>query len=329
MSGNIPIYSANVNRPVGFTQESNIKDFSKNYILWGIDGNFVFRVIENGTLFATTDHCGCIEIRDSNVIPEYLLYALYSVKDKYGFDRTLRASLQNMRTIEVNVPIDNNGAFDVVTQERIAKGYTLIEEIKSKALSDIRRISGIKLTIPQETRVKNERLVDLFDIHLGNAKYNRRYFNSHKGSYPVYSGQTKNSGEIAKIDTYDYDTEGLTWTIDGYAGRVFYRKGKFSLTTHCGLLVIKKQYLSKLSYEFLAYLLDNILPSYAVGEGNRRLKKAHISKINIDIPIDDNGEYDFQQQQNIAKVYKTTDSIKENIIRQLNRVIETNILVSS
>ncbi|WP_367699049.1 restriction endonuclease subunit S, partial [Helicobacter pylori] len=41
------------------------------------------------------------------------------------------------------------------------------------------------------------------------------------------------------IDTYDFDGEFLTWTTDGaYAGSVFYRNGRFSITNVCGLLQV-------------------------------------------------------------------------------------------
>ena len=38
------------------------------------------------------------------------------------------------------------------------------------------------------------------------------------------------------IDRFAYDCDCLTWTTDGvYAGSIFIRRGKFSMTTHCGV----------------------------------------------------------------------------------------------
>ena len=54
--GDIPVYSANVFEPFVYTDKSNITDFSKAYVLWGIDGEFSFNVMERGTIFASTDH---------------------------------------------------------------------------------------------------------------------------------------------------------------------------------------------------------------------------------------------------------------------------------
>jgi len=206
----------------------------------------------------------------------------------------------------------NLSDFSSMLNETSANIKELIQEIKT--------IEGGK-----ESKFKEVEIPEIFDIALGSAKYNHRYFSTHKGKYPVYSGQTKNKGEIAKIDTFDHNIKGLTWTIDGYAGRVFYRGGKFSLTCHCGLLTIKKELKDKLDYEFLKYLLDNELPNYSVGEGNRRLKKTHIEKVSIKIPINSKGEYDLRKQKEIAKKYKIVELIKNELQKELGKVIETSV----
>jgi restriction endonuclease S subunit len=324
--GDIPIYSANVFHPIGYGNKSNIPDLSRNYIIWGIDGDFDFNLMEKGKKFVSTDHCGAIKIKDDNLIPQYLLYFLYNVRDKYGFDRALRASLKNMKSIEIKIPVKENGDFDLDKQNSIANGYELIKEIKSKLSENIKEVDEAKIKLMDDYKESKEKLIpELFKISLGSSKYDHRYFDTHKGQYPVYSAQTTKFGEIAKINTYEYDTEGLTWTIDGYAGKVFHRKGKFSMTTHCGLLQIKEEVKGKLDYEFLKYLLDNELSNYAVGEGNKRIKKTHISRIGIRIPIDKNGNYNIEKQREIAREYRIIEQTKSSVKNELKRIIETAI----
>ena len=48
----IPAYSANAMLPFGCVASSNLKDFSKPSILWGIDGNFDINFIPAGVLAA-------------------------------------------------------------------------------------------------------------------------------------------------------------------------------------------------------------------------------------------------------------------------------------
>ena len=323
--GKIPIFSANVFTPMGYGYKSNIPAFDKNFVLWGIDGDFDFNIKKKGEEFISTDHCGTITIKDDKLLPEFLLYALYKVKDKYGFDRGLRASLGNMQNIEIDIPLDKNEDFDLIKQKEIADKYMFTEEIKSKIKEQSKIITDSNLDLSGQYKHRIVLIPSIFNINLGSAKYDRKYFSIHKGNYPVYSGQTKNNGEIAKIDTYDYEQEGLTWTIDGYAGRVFYRNGKFSMTTHCGLLIIKDEFKDKLDYEFLKSLLDNELPNHSVGEGNKRLKKNHISQVGIKIPINYNGEFDLDKQKEIAGKYKLIGQITKELQKELNKAIETSV----
>ncbi len=61
------------------------------------------------------------------------------------------------------------------------------------------------------------------------------------GKYPVYSSQTKNNGCLGFINTYDFNSEQLTWTTDGAnAGTIFKREGKYNCTNVCGTLELVK-----------------------------------------------------------------------------------------
>jgi type I restriction-modification system DNA methylase subunit len=130
IQGTIPLYSANVFKPVGLLNKSNITDFKEDFILWGIDGDFEFAHIERGKVIATTDHCGVIRIKNDKILPSYLLIQLNEVKNKYGYDRVLRASLKNMKDIAVNIPVDSDGEFDLSTQKEIASKVRVIEQTK-------------------------------------------------------------------------------------------------------------------------------------------------------------------------------------------------------
>ena len=82
-----------------------------------------FNLLQSGMRFATTDHCGRIQILDRSVVPEYLLYALHIQKTEEGFDRSFRASLANMRRFMVRIPVGPDGRFDVELQKRLARRF--------------------------------------------------------------------------------------------------------------------------------------------------------------------------------------------------------------
>ena len=114
--------------------------------------------------------------------------------------------------------------------------------------------------------------------------YSKTYIAANAGNYPVYSSQTANNGELGRISTYDYDGEYLTWTTDGaYAGTIFHRKGKFSITNVCGLIAIKSP--DRLNIRFLYYWLSIKAQEYVYrGMGNPKLMSNQMATIEIPMP---------------------------------------------
>ncbi|UOR27925.1 restriction endonuclease subunit S [Helicobacter pylori] len=103
------------------------------------------------------------------------------------------------------------------------------------------------------------------------------------GKYPVYSSQTLNNGILGFIDTYDFDGEFLTWTTDGaYAGSVFYRNGRFSITNVCGLLQVIQD---NILHKYLYYILQITAPLHVnPGMGNPKLMSVAMQQIEIPLP---------------------------------------------
>lgn len=128
----VPVYSANVYKPFGYVQESNFADYSVPTILWGIDGNFNINLVSKDIPFATTDHCGALRIKKNNIDSEYFLYAMRKQSKIVSFDRSFRASLANIRTFLVPVPILESGDFDLVEQKRLAAQYRALDSKLAK-----------------------------------------------------------------------------------------------------------------------------------------------------------------------------------------------------
>ena len=148
LDAGIPAYSANVNKPFGFIGKSNINDFRKPSLIWGIDGFFDWGYIPENIEFATTDHCGRLTIINSNLYPKYVYYALKNTKDQHGFDRTYRASLKNIaQDVSIDVPVDKYGNFDWDSQVAIADRYEKIESAKMKILEQLEILSSAQVVV--------------------------------------------------------------------------------------------------------------------------------------------------------------------------------------
>ena len=132
-------------------------------------------------------------------------------------------------------------------------------------------------------KVEWRKLGEVCDIKRGRV-ISKSYLEQHIGNYPVYSSQTRNDGEIGRINTYDFNGEYTTWTTDGaYAGTIFYRSGKFSITNICGLIQPKNR--KDLLVKFITYWLQIKAKKYVKdGSGNPKLMSNVVSNIYIPIP---------------------------------------------
>ena len=103
----IPVYSANVFEPFGMIDKLLIDDFSKDSVLWGIDGDWMVNVIPANMPFYPTDHCGVLRIKTDDVLPKYMAHLLEKEGKKVGFKRSYRASIDRIESLSVLVaPID-------------------------------------------------------------------------------------------------------------------------------------------------------------------------------------------------------------------------------
>ncbi|NER17532.1 N-6 DNA methylase [Spongiivirga citrea] len=327
IEGEIPIFSANVFKPISFHNKSNISDFNNDFVLWGIDGDFEFNFIKKGEKFVTTDHCGAIRIKDSNILPEYLISQLYSVKHKYGFDRALRASLKNMKSIEIEIPIDENGEWDVNTQQSVVDKFTLIKELRKDILVHEEKLAKINVTLDSDSTLKEFPLTKLFSIERGKGKYTKSYGNSNKGENPVYSAS--NNAPLTYLNTFDYDGEFLTWATNGFAGYIKIINGKFSINADRGLL---KPLSKNIDIQYVKHILEPVLRDLAKGrkgeKGEDEFTKVYptmLEKIKVKMPLDKNGKIDLKQQKKIASEYRKIEDIKLAIKNELDKITSIEI----
>jgi hypothetical protein len=145
--GTVPLYSANVEvgKEHGFVAISNLNDFSHPSLLWSIDSDFNMTVRETDEVFATTDHCGRLEILNNQLDPAYCHAAIiYGYGRLYGFDRVTRPSLTRMKKVTFRVPANPDGTFDLDAQRALAREYTAILEAVDDAKTSLSEIVELK-----------------------------------------------------------------------------------------------------------------------------------------------------------------------------------------
>jgi len=322
-------YSANVFEAFAHTGHTNMSDFSVPYVIWGIDGNLRFRAMPAGTLFATTDHCGAAKILNPQVDPQYLAYVLERTKHLYGFDRGLRASLINMKNVEVSIPIDENGDYDLQAQQQLATAFTFMNVMRRELQQKHQRIAGLTITadLSEGYSFRLVKVSDAYDIVRGSGKYTKTYAQGHRGDYPLYSGNT--SQEFASIDSFDYDVPCLSWAIDGLAGYMMVHRNVFSATNHRGILMPK---LTDIDIDYAKFVLEPVFRRAKKGRlgdnGENEytsLPPFMIKDLQFEVPVDTEGGFDLAVQKEIASKYLTIEQYKREVLEKLTTLITQKV----
>lgn len=129
--GTIPIYSANVFEEFGRINKQNLTDFSMPSILWGIDGDWMVKLIPAGQPFYPTDHCGVLRVNSDEIVPGYLAFALQVAGEFEKFSRNNRASTQRIKNLTIQIPEDVN------EQQRIVQSIENIDAECNTVLGQI------------------------------------------------------------------------------------------------------------------------------------------------------------------------------------------------
>lgn len=219
-------------------------------------------------------------------------------------------------------------------EERIALGVSEEEnktnvegfkELVEKASDSISEYKKPLKKLIEETKVKFKEVPirDLFDLERGRI-ISKQYLQNHKGDYPVYSSNTLDE-YFGKINTFNYDCEALTWTTDGiYAGTIFYRNGKFSITNVCGIILLKKE-VKNIYLPYIQKALD--FRPLAKGTDNKKVMIDTIinADIKINIPVKVNGEYDMKAQKEITEKYEVLERIKKELKNKLDELVDVKV----
>lgn len=243
----------------------------------------------------------------------------------------------DMLETEINIPILENGEFDINRQKEIAQNYINIEREKELLKIQRNKIENFVLEKIEGYNLKAVPLFELFRPRQGNAIYTKKNIHNKGwvGKIPVISSNTDNNGILDYIDEKyvndkDYiTTPCLTWSVDGYAGKLFARNMEknsigFVANNHCGILYPLVD-TAELYFPYLIYTLQPEFFKRTKNSCNKKLGNNQMVDIMVDIPVDSEGKFDLRAQIEIAKKYETIDRLKGEIIKKINELIDMNI----
>lgn len=232
--------------------------------------------------------------------------------------------------------------FDIPTidfQKEIAEKYRVIEKEKINLKIQKEKVEKFYLEDIKGYNIKKVPLFEIFEPHQGNAIFTKKNIHTKgwRGDIPVISSNTDNNGILDYIDRKyvkdkDYITVPcLTWSVDGYAGKLFARnieKGNigFVANNHCGILYPLVD-TKKLYFPYLIFSLQHEFFKRTKNSANKKLGNNQMTDIMVDIPIDNNGDYDLLAQKEIAKKYETINRLKQEVIDRINRLINIHVII--
>jgi hypothetical protein len=265
-----------------------------------------------------------IDIVDSNVLLSYLQYQLSDMKVKHGFSHSYKANRHNLANVSVNIPVDGKGDFDLAAQRIIAGQFTLLNDMRHELEQKCSEIVNYNIHVDLSDYVMRECLLgDVLTPVKGKSKYTKKYGDTHKGDYPVFSASSK--APLTRIDTFDYDGNYLSWSTNGFAGTVTVLRDKFSVNGDRGILLPKTE---NIDIQYLKYILQPIFRKLAKGrKGDRgtdeftKLYPSMIAEVRIPFPVDGNGKISLTAQQEIAMTYHTVEQYKGEILEKLHTLI--------
>lgn len=336
--GIYPVYSGQIENN-GIIGQTDRYEYNGKYIRICTVGNAGKMDIVEGKFSLAQNNGILISLDEEKAKDIHLEYIIYKIQDLLpklakGEDTgNKQKSLlkPDILNTEVDVPINENGKFDINAQIEIAQKYKKIIDYKNKLKENMDKINRININFENGNQIKYVSIQELFEINLGNGKYTKSFCIKNPGKYPVYSGNTISS--FSNINEYMYDGEYLTWAKDGLAGYIIHNIGKFSITNHRGILILKENN-KNIDLEYIKIVLEpifrkNIKGRLGIGEKNEytTLSKDMIKNIEekIPIPINSSGNFDIEKQREISDMFKKIRRIKENIILEINNLISTNV----
>lgn len=231
----------------------------ENDILLAIAGATVGKhcIIQKSNLPANTNQALAIIRLNKHLLPYYLL-AFFDTNYLPSYIKLICAAsaqpnlnLQQVGQIKLNIPT-------IQEQEKVCYFIQLLDKrisVQNKIISKYETlIKGIRERIVNcgwQWKKLDELIQEgIVRLNRGNIIPKHQKDNAYK--YPVYSSSTQNNGLMGYNDTYMFDKELITWSIDG-GGNFFYRKKhKFNVTNVCGILQVNE---NVYSYRFIAEML--------------------------------------------------------------------------
>ncbi len=145
----IPVYTA-AKEPVAFIKALKKKDpyeASENNQLLSFaangDGSAGRNFVKHSSPFYISADRIAISISDSGISLDYVLSQLSGMKAEYGFNHSFKANLSNLSIVSLDIPLSDNGSFDMDVQEKLAILSQQVAQLKQEVTNKERQLQAL------------------------------------------------------------------------------------------------------------------------------------------------------------------------------------------
>ena len=232
-------------------------------------------------------------------------------QEKYRFSYGRKWTLENMKVTEICLPIkhnDNGSCYIDNTKQYSEYGYVpdwkfmedYIKSLHYKRLTT--KITNLQRTSLETFKWKEILLSKYFDIFPGIYHYPEEY---EEGETPYYSASNENNGVGSYIDL-EPDFDGNCIVAGKIGCTAYYAPKPFCATSDVNVFKPRFNMSSYVALFLVSIINYNENYKWAYG---RQCRVGNSKKIVVKLPVDDNGEPDWQFMEDYIKLLPYSDRL--------------------
>jgi restriction endonuclease S subunit len=145
--GEYVVYSANTKQN-GVFGYINSYDFDIECLQMTTNGNAGVIFYREKHKFNINGDARVLIKKSINLDYLYLFYAVQMEFNRHNFNWGNKATIEKIKPIEIPIPINSKGEFDLYTQKEIAEKYCKIDQIKKSISEELEKLQNLKVLIP-------------------------------------------------------------------------------------------------------------------------------------------------------------------------------------
>ncbi len=342
--GEFALFSGNT---VGEFARINTFDYDVPCLTWAIDG-FAGYIMTHNIPFSSTSHRGILIPKDSNLNLEFIKFELEPIFRKNRKGRGSEDGKNEytalppfmVKDLEIKLPINPDGSFDLEAQNKIVNKIKSIQEIKSKILDYKKQIEDLNVEILKDSNFKEINIQKVFDLQDGFA-FSSSLYTTNKNDIKLIRIQDVNlksePKEVRIPRDYQFNNkekylvkkDDYLLSLSGAAGfnLIKWLGEEGYLNQRITKIKLKDEFSSNLIEDYIEILITDIYQELnSLGNGqNNNLSRKNLNQINFKIPINSKGVFDLKAQKEIAEKYRKVEQIKKSISAELDKIVNIDI----